>query len=124
MSVPFFGRPARTPVAPVLLALRRRLPLHPIFIRRLADGGHEISIEPALDLQRSGDELADVRAGLARISRRFEEEVRRHPDQWMWWHRRWRRQPVPELDLDGEFQYTRRESTSPPHEPGAAANRE
>jgi len=28
------------------------------------------------------------------MTRAIEEQVRRHPEQWVWMHRRWRRQPV------------------------------
>ena len=26
---------------------------------------------------------------------KIEEQVRRRPEQWVWWHKRWRRQPPP-----------------------------
>jgi KDO2-lipid IV(A) lauroyltransferase len=114
LSVPFFGRPARTPVAPVVLALRRDIPLATLFLERLAGGGHRITFELVRDLPRTGDELHDLRLGLETLNRRFEEQLRRRPEQYMWWHKRWDRGPVAHLDLDGEFEYAGRRSTSPP----------
>jgi len=114
LSIPFFGRPARTPVAPVALALRRNLPLTAAFIERLPEGGHRITVDPLFDLPRSGDAMQDLRSGLEIMSRRIEEQVRRCPEQWMWWHKRWEHPPVAHLDLDGKFQYTERQSASPP----------
>jgi KDO2-lipid IV(A) lauroyltransferase len=110
--VPFFGEPARTPVAPVALALRRNIPVCSVFIRRLPSGRHRITIDPPMQLERTGDDLQDIRLGVEAVNRRLEQEILACPEQWIWWHERWRRGPVPQLDLDTEFQYTKHLSTS------------
>ena len=28
-----------------------------------------------------------------------------YPTEWVWWHKRWRRRPVPNLDLDSRIDY-------------------
>ena len=38
----------------------------------------------------------------------LEERIRQNPAEWVWWHKRWRRKPVPRLDLDPEIQYSKR----------------
>lgn len=114
LSVPFFGRNARTPLAPVALAIKRRLPLIQAYIERLPDGRHRITLEPPCEFEQTGDPLGDYRAGLIQLNRRLEEQIRRRPEQWMWWHKRWDRAPIPQLDLDAEFQYTDPRSASPP----------
>jgi KDO2-lipid IV(A) lauroyltransferase len=85
--VPFFGRPAFTPVGAAEIALRQKARVIPSFIERRADGSHLVRFLPALDLP------ADKRDATALMTAKVEEQVRRHPEQWVWWHKRWRRQP-------------------------------
>jgi Kdo2-lipid IVA lauroyltransferase/acyltransferase len=85
--VPFFGRPAFTPVAAAKIALRQNAAVIPTFIERLPDGRHLATFQPALALPD------DPTAATALMTARIEEQVRRHPEQWVWMHRRWRRQP-------------------------------
>lgn len=85
--VPFFGRPAFTPVGAAEIALRQKAHVIPSFIERRPDGGHLIRFHPALDLP------PDPREATALMTAKIEEQVRRRPEQWVWWHKRWRRQP-------------------------------
>ena len=91
--VPFFGRLAHTPVGPAQLALRWSMPVVPAFCRRLEDGRHQVRFEPALPTFEDATELT------AAITAAIEAQIRRQPDQWVWMHRRWRRQ----LPDDTEF---------------------
>lgn len=84
--VPFFGRLAHTPVGPAQLALRWSMPVVPAFCRRLEDGSHRIEFHAPLPSYEDPKELT------AAITREIEEQIRRQPDQWVWMHRRWRRQ--------------------------------
>ncbi|MFN7940922.1 MAG: lysophospholipid acyltransferase family protein [Thermoanaerobaculia bacterium] len=85
--VPFFGRPAYTPVGAADLARRWNAVVLPTFIERLPDGSHRATIHPRLDLP------ADPTAATAAMTAAIEAQIRRVPDQWVWMHRRWRRQP-------------------------------
>lgn len=106
VSVPFFGRMARTPAAAAALAVRRDLPIVPIFIQRRAEGGHRLTVLPAIRPVGSGDRRLDVLQLTGVLNRVLEERIRKNPAEWVWWHRRWRRPPVPRLDLDREIQYS------------------
>lgn len=86
--VPFFGRPAYTPVGAARIAARRGAVVVPGFIERRADGSHLLTLHPALE-----DLPDDVTAATARITEAIEAQIRRRPEQWVWLHRRWRRQP-------------------------------
>ena len=86
--VPFFGRPAFTPVGAAKIALRQGAAVVPAFIERLADGTHLARFHPPLDLP------ADEVEATALMTRAIEEQIRRVPEQWVWMHRRWRRQPA------------------------------
>ena len=85
--VPFFGRLAHTPSALADLALRLDAAVVPAFDERLPDGKHRIRFLEPLDLP--DDRVAATAAMTAVI----EEQIRRRPEQWVWMHRRWRRQP-------------------------------
>jgi KDO2-lipid IV(A) lauroyltransferase len=89
--VDFFGRPAWTPVGAATIALRMRATTFPTFSERLPSGTHRVTVEPPLELPT--DPVAATQALTARI----EAQIRRVPEQWVWMHRRWRRQPEPGL---------------------------
>lgn len=96
--VPFFGRPAWTPSGAATLAIRMRCPLIPGFIHRLPDGTHAAEIHPPLDKPTGGtieDQVEELTASATAV---IERQIRTYPEQWVWMHRRWRRQPEPESD--------------------------
>jgi Kdo2-lipid IVA lauroyltransferase/acyltransferase len=85
--VPFFGRPAATPVAPIELALRRELPVVFGTIRRKPSGGH------AIHLERVSFASADPTAAAADLTSRIESAIRAAPEEWVWFHARWKTPP-------------------------------
>ena len=95
--VPFLGRPASTPVAPAQLALRRDVPVIAAFIERV-DSGHEIRLA-RVSLEGIEGRTRDdrINAATARMTEVIEGAVRKTPEQWVWFHERWKRQPA---DLD------------------------
>jgi KDO2-lipid IV(A) lauroyltransferase len=87
VHVPFFGRPASTPVGAAGLALRKGLPVVAGVIHRLPGMRYRITLRPV------AAEGLDETALTARMTAELETAIRRHPTQWVWVHRRWRRQP-------------------------------
>jgi KDO2-lipid IV(A) lauroyltransferase len=85
--VPFFGTLAHTPAGAARLALRRKAIVIAAFMERLEDGRHRARFLPPLELPD------DVTGATATMTRAIEDQIRRHPPQWVWWHRRWRRRP-------------------------------
>src|SRR5262249_24310002 len=63
------------------------------FVVRGKDGRHHAHVEPAITITPSGDPERD----LADLTRRhvsvLERWVRRHPEHWYWFHRRWKTAP-------------------------------
>jgi len=90
--VPFFGRLAHTPVGAARLAIKRNALTLTAFMERLEDGRHRAILSPPLELPPSPLEAT------ALLTREIENQVRRCPTQWVWWHRRWR--TAPPLDDD------------------------
>jgi KDO2-lipid IV(A) lauroyltransferase len=98
--VDFFGVPASTNSGIARLALRTGAPVVPVFIVR--DGTrarHRVHVLPIMYAQRSGDLESDVRRATQQFSDVFESMVRRHPEQWLWVHKRWKTRPPGEAKL-------------------------
>lgn len=90
--VAFFGHRACTNTGLALLALHTGAPVLPVFgIRRR--GRFVIDFGPEIPLIRTGDKVKDVEANTRRYNQVLEDFIRRHPDQWMWVHRRWKTRP-------------------------------
>jgi KDO2-lipid IV(A) lauroyltransferase len=103
ISVPFFGRLARTPVAAASLAIKRNLPVLAGFAARRPGGGHRITLF-TLPVPHTGDARRDIVELTRLLNRTLEERIRANPAEWVWWHRRWRHGPIAGLDLDQKFQ--------------------
>ncbi len=54
-----------------------------------------IVFDPPIEARRGADLAADAARLTALLTARIEAQVRAHPEQWVWMHRRWRRQPGP-----------------------------
>ncbi len=90
--VPFFGRPARTPRGPGVFALRLGTPVVFAACVRQPDGRYRIAFE-SVPTTQTGHRDADVDAIVLGFTQQLEADVRRHPGQYFWHHRRWKRQP-------------------------------
>lgn len=88
-KVPFFGRPALTPIGPAKLAVRAGVPVVGIFIERRSDGTQHIVFDAAIETSRGDDPIALT----ARMTARIEAQIRRTPEQWVWMHERWKERP-------------------------------
>ncbi|MEE8466883.1 MAG: lysophospholipid acyltransferase family protein, partial [Planctomycetota bacterium] len=91
--VPFFGRPAWTPTGAAMFALRRRCPVIPAFIHRCPDGTHRLEIQPPLTIPSTGSAQSQIAELTAASTACIERQIRAHPEQWVWSHRRWRTRP-------------------------------
>lgn len=90
--VDFLGRGAWTMKTPALIARKTGAAVLPVFIHR-EGGGHVITIFPEVALSRKTDTEKAVHEDTESFSRYIEDYVRRHPDEWLWIHRRWKRVP-------------------------------
>jgi Kdo2-lipid IVA lauroyltransferase/acyltransferase len=98
--VDFFGVPASTNAGMARIALRADAPIVPAFIvREGRSARHRVYVLPILQVERTGDPVEDVRRNTERFTQVFEEMVRRHPDQWLWMHKRWKTRPAGEPRL-------------------------
>ncbi|UCF91687.1 MAG: lysophospholipid acyltransferase family protein [Desulfobacterales bacterium] len=91
LEVDFLGRRATATSAPAMLALRCKSPVVPVFCTREADGVLAIQVEPPLDLTRTKDLRSDLRINTQKMAAAVENAVRKCPEQWFWFQRRWKK---------------------------------
>ena len=87
--VEFFDRPAATTSAVAALALRTGAPVVPVFALPLGGGRYRMIYEHPVEPPSADSEDA-IREFTQRCTDVLEMYVRRHPDLWLWMHRRWR----------------------------------
>ena len=87
--VDFFERPAATTSAVAALALRTGAPVVPVFALPLGGGRYRLIYEHQVAPPRA-DSPDAVREFTQRCTDVLEMYVRRHPELWLWMHRRWR----------------------------------
>jgi Kdo2-lipid IVA lauroyltransferase/acyltransferase len=87
--VDFFQRPAATTSALAALALRTGAPVIPVFALPIPGGRYRLVYEHPVDPPQT-DTPEAVRDFTQRCTDVLEMYVRRHPELWLWMHRRWR----------------------------------
>jgi len=92
LVLPFLGQLARVDLAPALIALSARAPLVIAFPLRRDDGRHALQIARVIEPPEHPSRQWAERA-MALATGDLEQFVRRHPEQWLWMHRRWKDAP-------------------------------
>jgi KDO2-lipid IV(A) lauroyltransferase len=100
--VDFFERPAATTTALAALALRTGAPVVPVFALPLGAGRYRMIYEHPVEPPRAESDQA-IREFTQRCTDVLEMYVRRHPDLWLWMHRRWRDAGTPLDGVPGMF---------------------
>ena len=91
MTVDMFGAPACLPDGYAQLALKTGAAIVPAFSLRKPDNTFAAFAEPAVQIPKTGDYEADVRAGVECVVKVMEKWIGEHPDQWVFFHRIWDR---------------------------------
>ena len=98
--VDFFGLPACTTPGPARLAMLTGAPLYPVFLVREEESDrHRIEILPEVEVVTTGDREADILVNTQRCTAVIEGMIRRYPEQWIWFHKRWKTRPPGEPRL-------------------------
>lgn len=90
ITVPFFGHPALTSPVLAKLSLRTGAAVVPVAAYPEPGGRYRVVVRPAIlppEDQGDGDDA------VVALTRRYlevaEEDIRQHPEMWLWMHRRW-----------------------------------
>ena len=98
--VPFFGVPACTAAGLARIALKTGAAVVPGFLLwDEATQQYRLEFGAALGLVQTGQQEHDILANTAAFTSTIEGYVRRHPDQWLWPHRRWKTRPAGEQGI-------------------------
>ena len=98
--VDFFGKSACTTTGIARVALHTGAAVVPGYAYwDDAAQKYRLRFEPPVELMRTGDSERDVLENTQRFATVIEEIIRRHPDQWVWLHKRWKTRPKGEPAL-------------------------
>ncbi len=95
IPVDFLGYPAGTFKSLAILALSTGAPVIPACSWREPDGAHVLHFEDPLPLVECDDAGEAIRTNTRAFNLALEKMLLRHPEQWIWMHRRWKFNPAP-----------------------------
>jgi KDO2-lipid IV(A) lauroyltransferase len=87
IPVKFFGRTAKMPAGPAVLAIKEGLPLVVAHVSYTSIGIH-IDFH-SIEVDRTGDESKDISSTVQRIASTFERGIAEHPEDWHMLQRIW-----------------------------------
>lgn len=94
--IDFLGRPCSVHQGAALLALKTGAPIIYGYIVRGPRGRHRVKARwLSFDDLEGGATPENIRIVTEAHVRQLERAIRENPDQWLWMHRRWKRQPKP-----------------------------
>jgi KDO2-lipid IV(A) lauroyltransferase len=91
--VDFMGYPAYTFRSLAVIALASEAPVIPIACYRDTDGSHVVRFDSPLQTIRTGNLTNDIRENTELYNKTLVRLIREHPDQWFWFHERWKYAP-------------------------------
>lgn len=91
-SIPIsaFGRLSNTPIGPALIALKLGAAVCPVACVRMPGDRYKLIIRPAIPHPQTGDRIADAAKLTHDCTAVLDEIILAYPDQWIWFHDRWR----------------------------------
>jgi KDO2-lipid IV(A) lauroyltransferase len=98
--VDFFGKSACTTTGIARVALHTDAAVVPGYAYWDSTiGKYRLRFEPAVELIRTGDTERDVFVNTQKFAKVIESIIRKHPEQWVWVHARWKTRPKGEAEL-------------------------
>jgi len=91
--VKFFNQLCYTPAGAAILALKSEAKVLFATIARNSNQRHIISFYPPLKTLRTSDKEKDITINTQLYTNLIEASIRKHPDQWIWMHQRWKTKP-------------------------------
>lgn len=87
----FFGHPAHTFKSLAVLAQFTGAPVIPSSSWREPDGTHVLLFEPPVEVLTEGRTKDILSKNTKRFNETLERIILRHPEQWIWMHKRWKK---------------------------------
>ncbi len=90
VKVDFMGIPTPTPTGAAVFALKTGAAVLPIVNVQDGDGFCKLIIGEEVAVTRTGDYKKDILVNTARFNKAIEKYIRQYPEQWFWFHNRWK----------------------------------
>ncbi|MCA9395843.1 MAG: mitochondrial fission ELM1 family protein [Candidatus Omnitrophica bacterium] len=90
---PLFGRSASCPEGIARMARATNSRIIPVFLRREKSGDYKVVVHSEIQPEQGLDAAHADRLIMKEFCACLESEVRLHPDQWLWQHKRWKSSP-------------------------------
>src|SRR5690606_12119847 len=87
----FFGHPAHTFKSLAVLAQFTGAPVIPSSSWRERDGTHVLLFEAPVEIVTEGRTRDIISVNTKRFNEKLERIILRHPEQWIWMHKRWKK---------------------------------
>ena len=89
--VDFFDKPAFTSIGAARIAMEAEVPVVTMATYRLPNDKLCVEFFPAIEMIYTENETNDWIENTKRIHAPLEEIIKKHPEQWVWFHERWKR---------------------------------
>ncbi|MFC1699641.1 lysophospholipid acyltransferase family protein [Candidatus Omnitrophota bacterium] len=86
----FMGLPTPTPTGAAVFALKTGAAVLPIMNVRNGNGKYKLIIGKEVEVLRSGDRKKDIFTNTQNFNKIIEQYIFRYPEQWFWFHNRWK----------------------------------
>jgi Kdo2-lipid IVA lauroyltransferase/acyltransferase len=87
----FFGKKTGTAYGLALFAVKTKAPVVPVYTYRDADFRTHVVFEEPIQVEKIEDKDLQISLMTQKYNDRVESIVRKHREQWMWVHRRWKK---------------------------------
>lgn len=90
VPIPYFGRMAYTTALPAMLAVKKDVPVIPVFCYRRKNQPSLVELGEPFPVIRTNNYEQDLFENTKQYVQAIEAAVRKRPGDWLWMHRRWR----------------------------------
>ena len=90
VKVDFMGIPTSTPTGAAVFALKTGAVVLPIVNVQDGDGCYKLIIGEEVAVEKTANHKSDIFVNTARFNKAIEKYIRLYPDQWFWFHNRWK----------------------------------
>ncbi|WP_297278359.1 lysophospholipid acyltransferase family protein [uncultured Brachyspira sp.] len=97
--VDFFGYPCATAVGPVAIAMKTKLPMAILYDLSDRYGHHKIIVHDIMYIEEKETKEETLRHNVQRYTKKLEEIIAKHPENWLWVHTRWNTRPKGEPEI-------------------------
>lgn len=97
--VDFFGYPCATAVGPIAVAMKTKSPIAILYDLPDRYGHHKIIVSEIMYIEEKETKEETLYYNTQKYTKKLEEIIRKHPENWLWVHPRWNTRPKGEPEI-------------------------